>query len=143
MNSAFTHKAGLFAGTLALSLLLATGAQAADRAAAPVRGAATHAMPVHGMATRTAHGASASGADKVNLNTADAATIDRVLLNIGPSKAQAIVDYRKAHGSFKSPEQLALVKGIGLKTVEKNRDRIVLGGSMVAARQPGRPVAQR
>jgi competence protein ComEA len=138
MNSPLIHKAGLFAGTLAVSLLLATGAQAADRSATPVHGAPAHAT-AHAAAAR---GAAAAGADKVNLNTADAATIDRLLLNIGPSKAQAIVDYRKQHGSFKSPEQLALVKGIGLKTVEKNRDRIVLGGGM-PARQPGHPVAQR
>ena len=72
---------------------------------------------------------SAFAADKVNINTADAATIDRVLLNIGPSKAEAIVAYRKANGAFKSADQLALVKGIGLKTIEKNRDRIVFGGA--------------
>ncbi|MEO5566532.1 MAG: ComEA family DNA-binding protein [Luteimonas sp.] len=65
---------------------------------------------------------------RVNINTADAATIDTGLLNIGPAKAEAIVAYRKEHGAFKSPEQLAQVKGIGLKTVEKNRDRIVLVG---------------
>ncbi|MBC7989731.1 MAG: ComEA family DNA-binding protein [Luteimonas sp.] len=69
---------------------------------------------------------------KVNINTADAATIDRVLLNIGPSKAEAIVAYRKANGPFKSLEQLALVKGVGLKTVEKNRARIQLGGGTAA-----------
>jgi competence protein ComEA len=103
------------AHTLVLSVLLAAGllsgsANAADRMA-------SHVTP-----------------DKVNLNTADAATIDRVLLNVGPSKAEAIVAYRKEHGAYKSPEQLALVKGIGLKTVEKNRDRIVLGGSAVPPR---------
>ncbi|MEO8365530.1 MAG: helix-hairpin-helix domain-containing protein [Pseudoxanthomonas sp.] len=70
---------------------------------------------------------SAYAADKVNINTADAAAIDAVLVNIGPAKAQAIVDYRKANGVFKSAEELAMVKGIGLKTVEKNRDRIELG----------------
>ena len=70
---------------------------------------------------------SALAAETVNINTADAATIDEVLLNVGPSKAQAIVDYRKANGAFRSPEQLAMVKGIGLKTIEKNRDRIVVG----------------
>lgn len=78
---------------------------------------------------------SAWAAEKVNINTADAATIDRVLLNIGPAKAQAIVAHRKANGAFKSPEQLVLVKGIGLKTVEKNRDRIVVGGA-AAPRKP-------
>ena len=73
-------------------------------------------------------------AEKVNINTADAATLDRVLLNVGPSKAEAIVAYRKANGPFKTAEQLAQVKGIGLKTVEKNIDRIVVGGGVPAAK---------
>ena len=85
---------------------------------------------------------SALAADKVNINTADAATLDRVLLNVGPAKAEAIVAHRKANGGFKSPEQLALVKGIGLKTVEKNRDRIVVGGAF-QARKTTRPGAKR
>ena len=95
-------------------------------------------------------GAAIAG-ESVNINTADAATIDRVLLNVGPAKAQAIVDYRKANGAFRSPEQLALVKGIGLKTVEKNRDRIALGGprpapkagAKLAAKPAPKPVARR
>ena len=70
----------------------------------------------------------AFAADSVDINAADAETINRVLVNVGPSKAQAIVDYRDEHGPFKSADQLAQVKGIGLKTVEKNRDRIVLKG---------------
>ena len=95
---------------------------------------------------------SALAADKVNINTADAATIDRVLVNVGPAKAQAIVDYRKANGAFKSAEQLAMVKGIGLKTVEKNRDRIALGAARAApkaaataaaAKPTPKPVARR
>lgn len=73
-------------------------------------------------------------ADKVDVNSADAATIDRVLVNIGPSKAQAIVAHRNANGPYKSLEQLAKVKGIGLKTVELNRDRIDLGAA--SAGQP-------
>jgi len=85
---------------------------------------------------------SALAAEKVNVNTADAATIDRVLLNIGPAKAEAIVAHRKANGAFRSAEQLAMVKGIGLKTVEKNRDRIVVGGRAVAA-PAAKPVARR
>ena len=67
--------------------------------------------------------------EKVNINSADAATIDRVLLNVGPAKAEAIVAYRKQNGAFRSVEQLAMVKGIGLKTIEKNRDRIMLGAA--------------
>ena len=84
---------------------------------------------------------SAYAADKVNINTADAATIDAVLLNIGPAKAQAIVDYRKANGVFKSAEELAMVKGIGLKTVEKNRDRIELGRTAPTQKSAARSTA--
>jgi competence protein ComEA len=93
---------------------------------------------------------SAYAADKVNINTADAATIDAVLVNVGPAKAQAIVDYRKTNGAFKSAEELAMVKGIGLKTVEKNRDRIELSGAPSAQSKPAaataskvKPVARR
>ena len=98
-------------------------------------------------------GAAIAG-ETVNINTADAATIDRVLVNVGPAKAQAIVDYRKANGAFRSAEQLAMVKGIGLKTVEKNRDRIALGAARAApkaaatataaaAKPTPKPVARR
>ena len=78
--------------------------------------------------------ADASAAEKVNINTADAATIDRVMVNIGPAKAEAIVAHRKANGAFRSIEQLALVKGVGLKTIEKNRDRLVVTGGAAVAR---------
>lgn len=70
----------------------------------------------------------AFAAETVDINTADAETIDRVLANVGPAKARAIVDYRDEHGPFKSADQLAQVKGIGLKTVEKNRERIEVEG---------------
>lgn len=93
--------------------------------------------------------AAVNAAEKVNINTADAATIDRVMVNIGPGKAEAIVAYRKANGPFRSAEQLALVKGVGLKTVEKNLDRIVFAGgaapAKVAAAKPaatGKPAAK-
>ena len=85
--------------------------------------------------------------EKVNINTADAATLDRVLKNVGPAKAEAIVAYRKENGAFKSPEQLAQVKGIGLRTVELNRDSIVVSSARAtapaAAPSGGRTVAQQ
>jgi competence protein ComEA len=80
--------------------------------------------------------------ERVNINTADAATLDRVLVNVGPSKAEAIVAYRKANGAFKSAEQLASVKGIGLATIEKNRDRIVVAGGGAPAPAAARAVAK-
>ncbi len=85
--------------------------------------------------------------EKVNINTADAATLERVLKNVGPAKAEAIVAYRKDNGAFKSPEQLAQVKGIGLRTVELNRDRIVTTSARAAAPaatpETGRSIAQK
>ncbi|HEX5694395.1 MAG TPA: helix-hairpin-helix domain-containing protein [Arenimonas sp.] len=72
--------------------------------------------------------------EKVNINTADAATLDRVLDGVGPSKAEAIVAHREQHGAFRSADELSEVKGIGLATIEQNRDRISVGGAAPAAR---------
>jgi competence protein ComEA len=45
---------------------------------------------------------------------------------VGDSKAAAIVAYRTKNGAFKTADELAMVKGIGQKTVEANRDNILL-----------------
>lgn len=63
--------------------------------------------------------------DTVDINTADAHTIARVLDGIGEKKAAAIVQYREEHGPFKSVADLENVYGIGGKTIEKNVDKIV------------------
>ena len=63
-------------------------------------------------------------AGPVDINTADAETISAELKGVGLSKARAIVEYRKKHGPFKSPDDLSLVKGIGERTVEINRANI-------------------
>ena len=62
----------------------------------------------------------------VNINAADAEAIQKELNGIGLQKAEAIVAYREVHGSFKTAEELTNVKGIGIKTIEKNRDNIVI-----------------
>ena len=83
----------------------------------------------------------ATASDRVDINTADAAAIDAALVNVGRAKAEAIVAYRKEHGAFKSAEQLVEVKGIGLTTIEKNRDRITVGGGSAKA-APAKPATQ-
>lgn len=65
-------------------------------------------------------------AEKININTANAEQIASAMTGIGDSKAKAIVEYRKSHGEFKSIQDLENVDGIGLKTVEKNKDKITL-----------------
>ena len=63
-------------------------------------------------------------AGPVDINTADAETISAELNGIGMTKAKAIVEYRQKHGPFKNPEDLSLVKGIGDRTVELNKENI-------------------
>jgi competence protein ComEA len=70
--------------------------------------------------------ASGAWAGPVDINTADAATIAKELQGIGLSKAQAIVAYRDKNGSFKSAEDLRKIKGIGVKTLERNRPNILM-----------------
>ncbi len=68
-------------------------------------------------------------AGPVNINTADAETISAELKGVGLAKARAIVEYRKKHGPFRSPDDLSLVKGIGERTVEINRADIKVQSS--------------
>ena len=63
---------------------------------------------------------------QVNLNTATAEELSTVMEGVGPAKAELIVKYREANGEFSSVEQLLEVKGIGMATLEKNKDRIQL-----------------
>jgi competence protein ComEA len=65
----------------------------------------------------------------VDINTADASAIAASLNGIGDAKARAIVDYREKNGPFKSADELVNVKGVGLKTVDKNRELIRTGGA--------------
>lgn len=70
----------------------------------------------------------AAFAGQVDINTADAETISAELNGIGLAKAKAIVEYREKHGPFRSADDLSLVKGVGEKIVEKNRDDIRVSG---------------
>ena len=62
----------------------------------------------------------------VNLNTA---TKDELvaLPGIGPAKAQAIVDYRNQHGTFRSIDEIRKVKGIGEKLFLSIKPELSIG----------------
>ena len=72
----------------------------------------------------------AFAADQVNINTADAETLMKILKGVGPEKAAAIVDYRNSNGPFKDADALTQVKGIGKKLIDMNRDKITIGEAM-------------
>lgn len=95
---------GLFIAGLLCSACLASGAWAAETAGA---------NEVEQVAA-------------VNINTADAQTLAQALDGVGDAKASAIVAWREKYGDFKSIDELALVKGIGEATVEKNRHKLSL-----------------
>lgn len=69
-----------------------------------------------------------AASERINLNTADVATLDRVMDGVGPAKAAAIVEHRRVHGPFRTVDQLVNVKGIGPATLEQNRARIMVAG---------------
>jgi competence protein ComEA len=62
----------------------------------------------------------------VNINTADAQSLAGNISGVGIKRAQAIIDYRDAHGPFKSVDDLTQVKGIGSKLLERNRENLVV-----------------
>lgn len=64
---------------------------------------------------------SLSMALEVNINTADAQSIASSLNGIGLKKAEAIVAWRTENGRFTDLAALENVKGIGSKTIEKNK----------------------
>ena len=61
---------------------------------------------------------------KVNINTASQEELC-TLKNIGDAYAKRIIEYRTAQ-KFQKPEDIMEVKGIGPKTYELNKDRIVV-----------------
>ena len=69
----------------------------------------------------------------VNVNSAGVEEIAEALKGVGMSKAEAIVNYRNEHGEFKHIDELVNVKGIGIRTVDINREYILLDNSKLAA----------
>lgn len=64
-------------------------------------------------------------ARQVDVNTATAEELQR-LPEVGPSLAQRIIEYRRAHGAFRRAEDLLEVPGIGPKTYEALQDHVTV-----------------
>ena len=67
----------------------------------------------------------AEESQKININTAPADELVN-LKGIGVKKAKAIIEFRENNGRFKRPEDLIKVPGIGPKTFEANKNRIIV-----------------
>jgi competence protein ComEA len=62
---------------------------------------------------------------KVDLNSATLAQLD-ALPGVGPALAQRIVDYRTAHGGFRSVDELRKVQGIGEAKFAQLKDLVTV-----------------
>jgi competence protein ComEA len=69
--------------------------------------------------------AMAEEAGKININTASVDELEN-LKQVGPNYAVRIIEYREKNGPFEKPEDIMNVKGIGPKTFELNKEKIVV-----------------
>ncbi len=74
-----------------------------------------------------------ASAEPVDINTATAEQLSAAMKSVGKAKAEAIVKDREKNGPFKSVDDLARVKGIKAATINKNRDKLTVGGAPVPA----------
>ena len=111
---------------LFLLLTLSAPALATAGAAPPATVVVSATKSVTAVSSTTAAKPAAASAT-IDLNSADASTLAREMRGIGQSKARAIVEYRRIHGPFRSIDDLALVKGIGARTIELNRAKLRVG----------------
>lgn len=69
---------------------------------------------------------------KVNLNTASVEQLT-TLPGVGPKLAARIVEYRQKSGSFRSPQELMNVKGVGERNFAKIEAWLTVGEAPKAA----------
>jgi competence protein ComEA len=82
-------------------------------------------IPAHADSNRLqAKSPPAETSARINLNKADVASLTGSFKGIGRRRAEAIIAYRESHHGFKSMEELAEVKGIGQRFVDRNRDKL-------------------
>jgi competence protein ComEA len=78
----------------------------------------------------------------VNLNTATQEQLE-TLNGVGPAKAQAIIEYRKKNGNFKTVDDLNNVPGIGDKTLAKLKPELTVSGTAPAATTTAKPMVKK
>lgn len=76
-----------------------------------------------GIATVAPEVSNGNGEGLININKATSEEL-QTLTGVGPSKADAIIQYREENGEFKSVEDIQHVSGIGEKSFEKLKEEI-------------------
>ncbi|WP_413250923.1 helix-hairpin-helix domain-containing protein [Sinomonas flava] len=109
-------------------LNLAAPVEDGSRLHVPRSGEEPDPAPASGTAagTHAGSGAASAPAAKVNINQATAQELG-TLPRVGPVLAQRIIDYRTAHGRFRSPEELDAVDGVGPKMLESLLPLVTVG----------------
>jgi competence protein ComEA len=79
-----------------------------------------------------------AAAGVVNINTAGIEQLT-LLPRVGETVAQRIIEFRDENGSFKSPEDLLLVRGVGEKTFELMAPHIVVTGDTTLSEKVATP----
>ena len=75
--------------------------------------------------------------EPVNINSADAAALEQIN-GIGPAKAKAIIEYRKANGPFATVDDLTKVPGIGEKSLAHLKPQVTVGATAPASASKGK-----
>lgn len=94
--------------------------------ASPLMAAPSNSLTGTVVANALATASAATQQEKVNINQANAEQLARVLRGVGVARAQAIIELREKLGGFKDIEDLLQVRGLGVKVLEDNKDRIEL-----------------
>ncbi|HNN96044.1 MAG TPA: helix-hairpin-helix domain-containing protein [Pseudomonadota bacterium] len=136
MRSTPKKLSSLLSALAFLMLGLATGSPAA--AAPTSKSSEPTATPAsHAPAPAASSAATASGAGVVNINDASSEQL-QLLPGVGPSRAEAIVTFRKSH-PFKRVDELTRIKGIGRKSLLRLRPLLTISGPTTLKERPGKP----
>jgi len=84
-------------------------------------------LPVEQSVAPVGAGPKAATPGKINLNTASQAELE-LLPDVGPKLAKAILEYRKANGTFRCIADLDKVKGIGPQTLKRLASLVTVDG---------------
>lgn len=98
--------------------------------------AASPAVRPSAAAPRDASPAGVSEAGVVNLNDASSEQL-QLLPGVGPSRAEAIITYRKTH-PFKRVDEVTRIRGIGRKSLLRLRSHLTISGPTTLKERPGK-----